>query len=487
MPAKEFLTLMSAYLIHLQDENSTLISVAALGLCVFLAGCTTDEEMKQEVQAARTRSYQQWQRDRDRENQTETHISGKLNMADTVRLALTNNKALLAVVEEKEIAKGKITESYSQLLPTLSAYTDYTHLDKPETLSLNGNQLVLGARDNYSYGLQVIQPLFRGGATIAAMRAARLFSYFTDEHVLAQTQQTIYEVSKAYYDTLLAQELYKVNEEAVKSAEAHLADVNRKKAEGVVTKLDVLRAQVDVSLFRAEMIQQHNRINLAKTRLLKVMGVSQNSEITLSDSLEYHPFKPVLEEAVKLALEKRPDLYMAELNIRLQQEALVIAKSTYWPQLNGVFTQGWAKPNPHNPLVNDWGYAWSTGVQLSYPIFDGFGREGRVTQAKAAIKQQNYNMADTQERALLEIQQAVLSIRDAEEFVESQKLNLDAAAEALRLAEVGYREGVNTEVDVIDARSALTRTQGLYYQALYDHTTSRLDLEHAMGILGPQK
>ena len=422
MSSKRILdTIRRLFYTSLSMKRFTFIA-AIICLCVFFAGCTNDEAMRCEVQAARAQAYQQWQRDLQRQQQLEPNLAGQLSIPDSIKLAMTNNKTLLAVIEEKEIARGRITESYSLVLPTLSANAGYTRLDKPETLIINGNTITLGARDNYSVNLEVTQPVFRGGAITAGLRAARLFSYLTDERVKGQLQQTIYEVCMAYYDTLLAQELYKVNEEAFKSAEAHYSDVQRKKEQGVVAKLDVLRAQVDVATFRAEMIQQRNRVNLSKTRLLKIMGVSQNSQITLSENLTYEPFKPVLEEAVRLALEKRPDLYQAELNVRLQKEALTIAKSTYWPQVNAIFTEGWAKPNPHNPLTNNWGNAWSGGVEISYPIFDGFGREGRVTQAKAALKQQNYLLKDTQERALLEIQQAVLSIRDSEEFVESQRL-----------------------------------------------------------------
>jgi outer membrane protein TolC len=300
-------------------------------------------------------------------------------------------------------------------------------------------------------------------------------------------QETILNVTRAYYTTLLAQELYKVNEEAVKSAEAHFKDVKNQKEQGVVSQYDVLQAQVNVSLFQAEMIQQRNRVNIFKTRLLKFMGVAQGKEIELSDTLVFEPYKPVLDEAMRLALEKRPDLYTAELGVRLQKEALTIAQSKYWPQVNAVFTQEWTKPDPHDPTINNWGDAWSAGILMSYPLFDGFGREGRVKEEKARLKQRNYELMDVEERTVLEIHQSIVSIRDAEEFVQSQKLNLDAATEGLRLAEVGFKEGVNTEVDVIAARSAKTRTQGLYYQAMYDHMIARLELQRAMGILVPQK
>jgi outer membrane protein TolC len=109
-----------------------------------------------------------------------------------------------------------------------------------------------------------------------------------------------------------------------------------------------------------------------------------------------------------------------------------------------------------------------------------------MIQEKAALRRSRIELADAEERTLLEIRQAMMSLRDAEELVESQKLNIQRAEEGLRLAQVGYREGVNTEVEVADARAALTRASGLYYQAVYSHTMAGLTLQRALGILGPR-
>jgi len=153
--------------------------------------------------------------------------------------------------------------------------------------------------------------------------------------------------------------------------------------------------------------------------------------------------------------------------------------------VDALFTQGWSRPDPHTSTA-DWGDSWVAGVQLEIPIFDGLRREGRLIQEKALLQRRRIERMDAEESALLEIQQALLTLRDAEEFAESQRLNLQRAGEGLRLAEVGYREGVNTEVEVVDARAALTTARGLYYQAIYDHTVARLLLQRAMGILGPR-
>ena len=462
------------------------IAAAMVLAPALLGGCVSSDALYEDVRASRTAAYRQWQHDRQTEQASETRLSGKLTLQDGLKLALANNKQLLATVQDKAAARGGVVESYSAVLPAVTASGGYTRLDSVSSFSVGGTSVSLGQVNNYSVDLAVSQPLFRGGAITGQLRSAQLALCLSDEGVRAQVQQTIYDVARAYYDTLLAQQLFTVNEEAVKSAEAHLADVTRKRAQGVASEYDVLRAQVDVSNFRAEMIQQRNRIHLAKTSLLKAMGVSQDSVVELSDDLVYASMKPVLEEAVRLAHENRPDLYQAELGVRLQREALRITRSRYWPSVDATFTQQWTRPDPHDSMLDAWGGAWSGGVVARWTLFDGLAREGAVIRDKAVLKRRNIELLDAQERALLEVQQAVLSLRDAEEFVESQRLNLQRAQEGLRLSEVGYREGVNTEVEVTDARSALTRARALHYQTLYDHNLARLNLQRAMGILGPK-
>jgi len=411
-------------------------------------------------------------------------------MKDAIKLALVYSKPLMAALQDKEVAKGQVQEAYGQALPMVSGVANYTRMDElrgfePKGFPIPGGKITFGELDNYSAGLQVRQPVYRGGAIAAAIKAAQLYAYLTDHTVRQAVQMTIFEVASNYYDALLSQRLYEVSRDAVISAEAHLKDVQAKATQGLASRFDILRAEVDVSNFRAEMIQQQNRLHLAKARLLKAMGVSQQADIELADDLTYEPIRPVLEEAVRIAHLNRPDLYRAELGVRLQEEAVRIAKSRYWPTIDAVFNYTWARPDPHYS-TDTWGDQWTAGLQLEIPIFDGFRREGRIRQEKAALQKRRLELLNTEETALLEIQQALLSLRDAEEFVESQRLNLQRAQEGLRLAEVGYREGVNTEVEVVDARSALTRARGLYYQAIYAHTMARLMLQKAMGILGPQ-
>lgn len=444
-----------------------------------LSGCVSKEEFYNDVSLSRESAYKQWENRKQAEKQVQPVISGKLTLEDCLKLTLTNNKSLLRTLEEKEAARGAEVGSYSAILPTIALTGNYERLDKVSSIG----PISLGSLDNYSVGLNVTQPLFAGGAISAGINAARLGALLADQTVRSAVQETVYAAQFGYYNVLLDQHLYTISSDAVKSSQAHLDDVKQKRTAGIASNFDVLRAEVELSNFTAELIRSRNAINVAKANLIKIMGASQDSSFTLSNELVYDPFNITMQDAVANAYKNRPDLFSKEFGIKQQKELLAIARSSYFPVISAYYNNTWSNPDPHNRTVIDWGRAYSSGFTAAWPMFDGFGREGSIISQKARLKQSQIDLVDTEETAMFELTKAILSIEDAAEFVDSQKLNLSRAEEGLRLAEVGYREGINTQVEMIDAQAALTTARANYYQAIYSHLVAKLDLQKAMGTL----
>jgi len=452
-----------------------------------LAGCVSDEQLYEEVSLSRDAAYKQWEARKRQEEQLQPIIKGKLSIEDCLKLTLTNNKVLQRVLQEKEVARGQRLKSYSAILPNVGLSAEYTRLDEVTSFDIDTmagkSKVQFGDVDNYSVGLRVTQPIFAGGSIPARINAARLFSLLTDENVREAIQELVYAAQYAYHDVLLSQHLVEIGADAVRSAKAHLDSVKQKKQGGVASDFDVLRAEVELSNFQAEFIQNKNAIDIAKANLIKVMGVSQDSDFVLSNELEYIPLNVTMEQAVEAAYRNRPDLYSREFDIKYQKELLKIIHGQYWPAINAYYTNTWSKPDPHSMMEIEWGHAWQAGVMASLPIFDGFAREGEIIAQKARVKQAQVDLVDAEETALFELTKALLSIENANEFVESQRLNLTRAREGLRLAEVGYKEGTNTQVEMIDAQAALTTARVNYYQAIYSHIIAKLYLQKAMGTL----
>jgi len=466
------------------EKSIFLIALAVIGAAC-AAGCLGPGRVYRDVMESRAEAYDAWLSQRGAEKAEQVRVQGKLSLEDALKLALVNNKSIQAALEDKGVAKGQMVEAIGQALPQANVDLGYTRLDK-RSINVGGAPVNLGPLDRYSAGLTVSQPLYRGGAISAGVRAAQVYTALTDESVRGVTQQVIYDVATAYYDVLLAQQLVEVQKAGVAASQASLEEVQKKKAAGVAKPFDVLRAQVELANFQAEEIKERNQVNRTKTLLLNLMGISQESDITLSDEITYSEMKPVFEEAVRVAYENRPDIFQAELQARLQREAVNEAYSHYFPYADASFTETWSRPDPHSSARVAWGDAWSGRITVNWTLFDGFQREGRVMREAATLRKNKIQIIAAEEHALQEIKAAVLSIQDADEFVQSQKLNLDRATEALRLARVGKDAGVGTQVEIYDAQTAATQALANYYEALYGHTVARLALQKAMGILGPR-
>ena len=460
------------------DIPRAVRALACLATLVLTGGCALmdadfEDRIYADIRQSRHRAYEAWKRATEGRLGDQPVLAGDLSRDAAVLCALGNNKELGTVIEQVENAKGRVIESYALALPKADLGARYTRLDRA----------VFGGEDNYSVDLVLTQPIFRGGAINAGIRAARLARYLSDQRVAATAQNVVYRTRLGYHDVLLARELVKVSQDDLGLAQAHLAEVKKKMAAGVDKEYNKLRAEVEVSNVEAELVQRQNRLHLAMTSLLKTLGVSQESRVNLTDKLEYQPIQPERKDAVKQAFSERPEVLEAELNVRVGREALLEAQSGFMPRLEATLAYTHARPDPRDSTNDHWEEAGSAGVGLTWPVFDGLASYGRVRQAEADLRRAVIELADAEEQVLLDVRQALLNLEDAKKFVESQQKNLERAAEGLRLARVGYRAGVTTEIEMRDARQALFETQALYYQAVYGYETAKLGFERATGAL----
>jgi len=464
-----------------KPRNTAVYSLLALLICV-CSGCGDDAY--RQIQTNRAAAFQVWEREYRRE--PGAILKGGLELGNAVAIALANNKQIAAAFQEELRARGLITESYSLALPSIDLDASYTRLDEVETFSLNGVEVQFGSVNTYAIAAAIRQPLFRAGGIGAGLRAADIFAKVSDQETRRIIQDVIYEVSGTYYDILLSRELLRVAEEGIELAKRQLEDVTARRRMGIAADFDVLRAEVEVINLETERIQTANRLSLLKASLLRAMGVSQESEVGLTGELIYRKIEPSLEEAVKLAYVNRPELMQAELAVKLQRENLKAARSELWPALDAFFNSTLARPHPRTPTNISWGGQWNAGLAATYPLFDGFRIRGRIAQAEAELERSWILLADTEEQVLLNVKQAILSVRDAQTLVESQRANVDRARESYRLTELSYREGESTELELRDARFSLLRTQVLHYEAIHQHQMAVLALKRATAELEPE-
>jgi outer membrane protein TolC len=293
-----------------------------------------------------------------------------------------------------------------------------------------------------------------------------------------------FQIKKAYYDVLLNEETVKVNLKTEESSLAHLDDVTKQHKQGVVSDYDLLRAKVQLSNIRAMLIQSQSTLKISELVLINLIGLPLEiaDSLILSDKLLYNENVPSLVDVSKeLGFENRPDLRAAQINLDIQKESLKMAKAQGLPSFSLVGNYGEENPSRYIFGNPKWGDYWNISAMISIPVFEGFLISAKIRQGNSALHQAEIAELDLKERIKLELQQALLILKDSLELINSQKENVAQAQEGLRLVDIGYKNGVNTQLEVLDAQIALDTASKNYIQAVYLYNIALAEAELARG------
>lgn len=402
-------------------------------------------------------------------------LSGKLSIEDSIQLAMANNRALRTAYLTRGDADGLIMQARAGVLPKVT-----TGATAQTTLPTEDSS------DTYSVGVQVSQPLWRSGSVAAKLRYTRLYATSTDFTVREKVQSTVFDVASKYMDVLLKQHLVRVYEEAAAVSERLLQTAKSRRQQGTVSDYEVLRAEVEIANTNAELINGKNALQSAKVALFQAMGVSQDCDVEFDGALIYSAEAFDLASASAKAAVERPDIARALAALRMADEQINIVKSEYGPRVDG-FAGGEYSNFKNDFSTEEWNDDWTVGAKVSLTLFDGFERRGKVISAISKRDQAAEFLRDTEDKVHVEVVNALLQLHYADELYHSQKKNIELAKEALRILEAGSSRGRNTQVEVLDAKSALTEATGAYYKAIHSQGLARLAIRNVMGTLSPDE
>ena len=185
-----------------------------------------------------------------------------------------------------------------------------------------------------------------------------------------------------------------------------------------------------------------------------------------------------LPDALALARARRPFLKVQRQSILIDAETVKVELAGYKPRVDahaGVELRNRSTSTDISDTVDGWFY----GVTGSWNIFDGFGTYGRVKEARARLEQSKIHYDDSVREVELEVQSAYANLEQARQTIESQQKNVEEANEALRLAQERFSAGAGTQLEVLDARVALTRARTTELQSRGDFNRDFAEFDRA--------
>ncbi|HPI97827.1 MAG TPA: TolC family protein, partial [Synergistales bacterium] len=249
---------------------------------------------------------------------------------------------------------------------------------------------------------------------------------------------------------------------------------------GLATSLEVTRAEQLLLSSRQDLLEANNTLKSSRVLLLELLRIPSEEDLEIKGELNYLPVEVEAGRSIELALEKRPELVNLRERILFQQQNIEIARAGLRPNVSVSGT--WSYDDPANGGT-DGDDTWSVKMKVDLPLYDNGITRGKVTQEEASLRQAQNALSSQEDSVRTEITTLYLDLGSADSRVKETARNVELAMEALRLAEVGYREGVGIQLDVLDARRALTQARLSHSAAIKDHVLILASLMRAEGRL----
>ena len=439
-----------------------------------------------------------------------------------VKYALDNSYSTANAKIDEQIAAAKVRETIGIGLPQVTGSAGITHNQKLSrfftTYNPNGGFIDLSGVPGIQAGnvvaaqnffqlkssgmasLSINQIIFNG-SYLVGLQAANAYKELSVKTTDQTNEQVIEQVTKAYYSVLVNRERMKLFDSNINRVDSLLITTRALNENGFAESIDVDRIQVTLNNLKTEK-SKFERLQQLSIELLKFQ-----MNYPLGESIEV--VGELNEETIDVDLDgyladwdykSRPDYQVLETNWKLQNLNIKNNYAAALPSLSANANLGYSTQSPDiaglfktNSGISDDGsigpdkwYSFSSfGLNLNIPLFSGLQRTYRVQQEKLKLRKIENGFKSLEKGIDLEIKQATINYQNSMEALKSQKQNMDLAENVARVTKIKYEQGVGSNLEVVDAESALKEAQVNYYNALFDASISKTDLDKAFGKLLP--
>ena len=408
-----------------------------------------------------------------------------LTLDKALEIALDENPTIKVAAEEIALKKVASKEAWQSLLPEASLNGSLDHTIKAAQMKLNDMSFKMGqdGTNTANAGLSINLPLF-APAVYRAMSMTKTDIELAVEKSRASELDLINQVTKAYYQLMLAQDSYEVLQGSYKLAEDNFNVVNAKYQQGAVSEFDKISAEVQMRSIKPNVISAANAVTLAKLQLKVLMGITADVDIKTDDNLTNYEsmlFANQLKEE-DVSLENNTTMKQFELNMKLLEKNVKSLKTNFMPTLSMSFSYQYQ--SLYNPNINFFDYTWSNSSSLMFNLSIPLYRASNFTKVKSAriqMRQLDWNRIDTERKLNMQVVSYRNNMTASSEQVVSNKENVMQAEKAVQIAGKRYEVGKGTVLELNSSQVSLTQAQLTYNQSIYDYLVAKADLDQVLG------
>ena len=443
-----------------------------------------------------------------------------LTLPDAVSMALRRNRDVRDARFALDLAREQVSEAWGGVMPTVSMNADYTRnisrtafflpaiFSDPNASPDDLIQVRFGADNSWNTSITLEQPLFDARVFVGLGAAQRLAS-IQEEFVRGRSQNLVTRVRLAYYDLLLAQEQERLTRNSVTRVRQSLKETSAMNRAGLASDYDQLRIEVELANLEPNLRRAENAATQFRRVLAVELALEDQESLQVAGSLasmdlddpgtntpanrailafaSSAPLEGAAQQRVHQAWERRSDLRQLEMTERLRHSEMRLEQMQYLPTVSffgNYILQAQQNGSPDffgDPMSR--ASAQAVGISVSVPIFEGFRKDARVDQRRAAWRQAETQFRFARDQAASQVKSLVELAEEARARARGQRLAVQQAQRGFEIASAQYREGLSGQLELTDAEVALRQSEFNYAQAVYDYLVAWAQLDEAVGAV----
>ena len=407
----------------------------------------------------------------------------RITLQDAVRIALSDNPTIKVAGQEILLKKEARREAYAGLFPEASLVGSYSRAIKKQSFAMMGEVIEVGTDNTYSGGLSVSLPVF-APALYKSISLTSTDVNLAVEKSRASRLDMVNQVTKAFFQLLLAQDSYEVLLKSYKQSEDNYNVVKAKYEQGTVSEYDKISADVQMRSLKPTVVSARNGVNLANLQLKVLMGMESDVKVAVEGNLKDYEMSMFTRQAMP-----RPDnltnnstLKQLELNALQLKQTLKLQYTNFMPTLSASFQYMYTSMNDNFKFKEyDWRPYSTIGLNLSIPLFKG-SNFIQLKQTRIQMKQLEENRINIERQLTMQATGYLDNMAASTEQVVSNKEAVFQAEKGRTIAEKRYEVGKGTILELNSSEVALTEAQLTYNQSIYDYLVAKADLDLVLGI-----
>ena len=411
-------------------------------------------------------------------------IQGKSeSLLDIYQQALAHDPTLASALSANQAAQEIIEQGKALYRPTINFNADANEIQSDTRYISSASASRKSNFENYKYGLDARQPIYRKQNLIQIEQAATQVSQ-ADKQLHLSQQTLILRTTQAYFDVLIAQDKIDLIDAQKTAISSQLEQAKANFEVGTVTITDVNEAQARYDLTVAQEIAAVNEYQIAKHALQAITGQFPSKLATVKADIKTNNLVQSMDSWLEVAAQNNLNIQIQQDVAKFSEQEIERSKAGHLPTLDAVasytdsYANGSYSVNPGNEVK-----AGTIGLQLQIPLYQGGATSSLVRQAALNKQKAQDDVEIARRQTELDTQRAYLNLSTTIAQVKALDQALISSQSQLDSTKLGYEVGVRTSVDVLNAQQQLFSAKRDLLQVRYNYLVNIIRLKAASGVV----